>query len=105
MNFSYNTDRYLEIDIADFLWKLLMQWKAVLIICMIATLLFPSIKYAKDRIEYKADIAEKAEAKAQASKSVDEQIKAALSLLPVDQKEDVLFVVQQKDMIEEQKNM
>lgn len=103
MNFSYNTDRYLEIDIADFLWKLLMQWKAVLIICMIATLLFPSIKYAKDRIEYKADIAEKAEAEEQSSKSVDEQIEAALSLLPDDQREDVLFVAQQKDMIEEQK--
>lgn len=103
MDFSYNTDRYLEIDIADFFWKLLMQWKAVLALCIVLALLLPSLKYVNDVIEYKDEIAEKTEAKAQASKPVEEQIEAALGLLPVDQREDVLFVVQQKDMIEEQK--
>ena len=104
MNNSYNAPRAIEIDLKDLMWKLLMQWKAILLVCIAMALLVPGLKYAKDSNAYKAEIAEKKAAEEEASKPAEERIDAALKLLPADQREDVLFVVQQKDMVNVQKD-
>ncbi|MBR2706484.1 MAG: hypothetical protein IKE74_04500 [Mogibacterium sp.] len=103
MENSYNAPREIEIDLADLIWKLLMQWKAMLLVCIAMALLIPGIKYAKDSSAYKAELADKKKAEEEASKPVEDRIDAALKLLPADQREDVLFVVQQQDMVDVQK--
>lgn len=104
MDNNYNTPRVIEIDLKDLMWKLLIQWKAVLLVCIAMALLVPGIKYAKDSNAYKAELANKKKAEEEASKPAEERIDAELKLLPADQREDVLFVVQQQDMINIQKD-
>ena len=104
MNNSYNAPRAIEIDLKDLMWKLLMQWKAILLVCIAMALLVPGLKYAKDSNAYKTAIADKKKAEEESSKPVEERIDAALKLLPADQREDVLFVVQQQDMVNVQKD-
>ena len=104
MNNSYNAPRTIEIDLIDTMWKLLMQWKAILLVCIAMALLVPGIKYAKDSSAYKAELADKKKAEEEASKPTEDRIDAALKLLPADQREDVLFVVQQQDMVNVQKD-
>ena len=104
MNNNYNAPRAIEIDLKDLMWKLLMQWKAILLVCIAMALLVPGLKYAKDSNTYKAELADKKKAEEEASKPAEGRIDAALKLLPVDQREDVLFVVQQQDMINVQKD-
>lgn len=104
MNNSYNAPRVIEIDLKDLMWKLLMQWKAILLVCIAMAMLISGFKYVKDSNAYKAEITEKKKAEEEVSKPADERIDAALKLLPADQREDVLFVVQQKDMVNVQKD-
>ena len=104
MNNSYNQPRAIEIDLKDLMWKLLMQWKAILLVCIAMALLVPGLKYAKDSNAYKTAIADKKKAEEEVSKPAEERIDAALKLLPADQREDVLFVVQQQDMVSVQKD-
>ena len=104
MNNSYSTPRTIEIDLKDLIWKLLMQWKAILLVCIFMALLIPGIKYVKDSNAYKTALAEKKKAEEEASKPVEERIDAALKLLPAGQRDDVLFVVQQQDMVNVQKD-
>lgn len=104
MNNSYNVPRAIEIDLIDTMWKLLMQWKAVLLVCIAMALLVPGIKYARDNSAYKDKLADKNKAEEESSKPIEDRIDAALKLLPADQREDVLFVVQQQDMVNVQKD-
>ena len=104
MNNSYSAPRVIEIDLKDLMWKLLMQWKAILLVCIVMALLVPGLKYAKDSNAYKAELADKKKAEEEASKPAEERIDAALKLLPADQRADVLFVVQQQDMVNVQKD-
>ena len=104
MNNSYNAPREIEIDLVDLMWKLLMQWKAVLIVCILMALLVPGVKYVKDSKAYKAQLADKKKAEEQTSKPANERIESALKLLPADARDDVLFLIQQQEMIDTQKD-
>lgn len=101
---NYNPPQEIEIDLIDLMWKLLMQWKAILIVCIIMALLVPGVKYAKDSKAYKAALAEKKAAEEQASKPEEEQIEAALESLPAKDREDVMFIVQQQELADLQKD-
>lgn len=100
MNNYYNPPQEVEIDLIDVLWKLLMQWKAVLIVCIICALLVPGVKYAKDSEAYKAEAAKHKELEEQASMPLEERINDVLGALPADQTGDIEFILQQQDMID-----
>lgn len=92
-----------EFDLIDFLWKLMMQWKAILIVCIIMALLVPSVKYISDKSIYDSMVNEQIAAKKEASLPTDKRIEKVLNQLPVDQRGDVIFVMQQKELVKLQK--
>lgn len=103
MNNRYGAQFEIELNLIDLIWKLLMQWKAILILCVAMGILAPGIKYYKDNNAYKAELAARKEAEEQLSLPAEERIEAALSALPAEQHDDVLFAVQEQDLITKQK--
>lgn len=99
MNSYYSPSQEYEIDIHDFFWKLLMQWKAVLIVCLVMAFLVPGAKFLKDSRDYESTLAEQAEAEEEASLPMEERINAILDMLPAEDVSAVRFVVQQQDLI------
>ena len=104
MDNYYDPAKEIEIDLIDLMWKLLMQWKAILIVCIAMGLIVPGIKLAKDQAEYRSALAEKAAAEEQASKPTGERIEAALELLPAGDRQAVMLVVQQQEFADKQQD-
>lgn len=104
MNNYYDSTKTIVIDFADYLWKLVMQWKALLIVCIFMALLVPGTKYINDMRAYDNAIRNQSSSQADSSLSADERIEKALSQLPEDQRGDVLFVMQQREFIKLQKD-
>lgn len=103
MNNSYNEPKDINIDFIDYLWKLLMQWKVILIFCIAMAILVPGVKYLSDSKAYNAELANLKKIEDESSMPADERIEATLKSLPADQRSDVLFVVQQQAMVDAQK--
>ena len=99
MNKYNNTTSEVEIDLIDLMWKLLMQWKAILIACIFMALLVPGAKYMKDSNVYKAAVEEKAKLEAEASRPADERIEEALAPLNENDRGAVQLLLQQEDMV------
>ena len=93
-----------EIDLIDMFWKLLMQWKAILIVCIITALMASGAKYLMDSAAYTAFTEEQKKTEAEASRPQDERIAEVLGKLPTSEKSMVLLVLQQEDMIELQQD-
>lgn len=104
MENSYGTPKSIIIDISSVFWNLLMQWKALLLVCILVSLLVMGVKYCSDRGAYESELANQKASAEQSSKPADEQIENALSSLSPDQRDAVLFLVQQQDMIDTQKD-
>ena len=60
MNNRY-VPREIEIDLIEVIWRLLAQWKAILIIAIAFAVLMPSVMYIKDNRAYLAALKEKTE--------------------------------------------
>ena len=103
MNSIYNSSQEYEIDLIEFFWKLLMQWKAVLIVCIAMAVLVPGVKYLKDSKAYDASLAEKAKAEEDASLPVEERISKILETLPEDEASTVQYILEMQDQIALQK--
>lgn len=99
MNNDYATQREIEIDFIDLIWKLLMQWKVILFVCIAMGLLVPSVKYIRDKNAYEIELAKRKEAAAQASRPAEDRIEDALSSLSVDQRDDVLYLARQQEIL------
>ena len=104
MNNYFSSSKVFEIDLHDFFWKLLMQWKAILLICFAMALLIPGAKYLKDSKDYRDALTENEIAMKEASLSVEERISNVLNKLPADEAAAVQFVLQQQDLIENQQD-
>ena len=92
-----------EINLKDFIWDLLEQWKAVLIVALCTAILATGAKYFKDIERYKATL-EAANTVQEEYTSQDEHIEAILSELPEDDKEMVQLVLQQEAWLENQRD-
>lgn len=100
MNSSNKYPIEVEIDVFDILWKLLMQWKAILIACIITALLASGAKYLKDSKAYKSALSE-AEQTLLSKNSIttEERIADILDSLSPDQASPLLFILEQQEMI------
>ena len=103
MNNYNDQSRVIQIDFADFMWKLLMQWKAILLFCIVMAILVSGAKYAKDSKQYDKALLDQKKATQDISLSADERIEAALEALPAEQRTDVIFAVQQQELIKSYK--
>lgn len=66
-NNNYYTPVEMEIDLIELLWRMISQWKAILVCALTMALLVPSAVYLKDTRAYEA-------AQAEAEKAADELI-------------------------------
>ena len=100
-----NTNRQLlEIDFRELIYKLLSQWKAILIVSIAAALLICGLKHVRDVSAYKAEQEAAKIAEQQASVPLEERIATALEALPDEDREIVAFLVQEKRWINEQRD-
>lgn len=58
MNNKHQKPRGIELDLKDLAWKLLMQWKAILLVCLLCAVILPAAKYINDMKAYKAAVSE-----------------------------------------------
>jgi hypothetical protein len=93
-----------EIDLIDLLWKILMQWKAVLLVCIAMALIVPGIKYTKDKNDYQAALAAQKEAEAAASRPAEDRIEEALAPLSSDDRAGVVFLMNQRELLDQQRD-
>lgn len=98
MNTNYNPAAEVEIDLIDLMWKLLMQWKAILIVCIITALLVPGAKYIKDRKAYSAALEEQKQAEEESSRPAAERIEEALEPLSETDRSVIRILLQQEEM-------
>ena len=91
------------VNLKEVIWDLLLQWKAVLIVSLIAMLLVGGLKYAKDMNAYKS--AKDAAAAEQSEQiSPDQKIAGIMDALPADEQSTVEYLVMQEDWISAQKD-
>jgi len=102
MDSSYNPIKEFEIDLKDLFRKFLMQWKAVLTVCLLMALLVPCVMYFRDRSAYEAALADKAAAEEASSKTSEERIEAALAPLSASDRKAVLAAAEQQEFADEQ---
>ena len=104
MNNSYNAPRAIEIDLKDLMWKLLMQWKAILLVCIAMALLVTGAKHVNDTKAYKAALAERKTAEEQASRPAEERIADVLDVLPETDRQAVMLYVQMQESADRQQD-
>jgi len=92
------------IDLKDIFWKLMMQWKAVLAVCLIMGLLVPCVMYFRARSAYEVALADKAAAEEASSKTSEERIEAALAPLSDSDRKAVLVAAEQQEFVDEQQS-
>ena len=99
MNNQINPQRAADIDLKEVIWKLLSQWKAVILVSVAMAVLICGAKYVLDSKSYsKAEEAMK-NAESQADLSVDEKIEKQLEQLPSEERDALRVIIQQKKLL------
>lgn len=99
MNSKYKTSQEFEFDLLDLFWKFLMQWKAILAVCIAMALLVTGVKYISDSKAYEAALAEKAEAEKEAALSVEERIAKITDALPQSDRSTIQYILGMQDSL------
>lgn len=100
-NQSYR-QQTIELDYKEIIWKLLQQWKALLLIALLVAGLMAGAKYRNDQAAYNAAVQAKAEEEAQSTLPVDERIEMVLQTLADSERDSVMFVVSEKEWLNHQ---
>jgi len=103
--YGYNEDREVEIDLIDLIWKLLMQWKAMLIVCLLMALIVSGIKLIKDKDDYNAALERYKQLEGTASLTTEERIDAALSGLSADESAELEYLLTQQELMSQQREV
>lgn len=94
MYYATNEEPGTQISMRDLLWDLLGQWKAILIVAVVAACAFVGAKYLMDTKAYgEALQLEQAEEAARASMTKEEIVEAALAELPESERTGVEHVL------------
>ena len=94
-----NKDGY-TVNIADVIWDLLSQWKAILIVALLTALILTGIKYYKDTNAFNAAASNNIESEEMTGKSADDSINKVLNTLPDDERATVEYLVHQDDWMD-----
>ena len=95
MDYSVYEEPEGELNLKELMWDLLGQWKAILIVALLAAIIVPGAKYLKDTLDYKKALKQAEQTAAQASVSADEQIEGVLSSLSQEDRDAVSYLLQQ----------
>lgn len=102
MNNQSYKQQEIVIDIKDILWKLLSQWKAILLVSIVTALIVCGTGYLKDMRTYKAQQMADAEARKQSSLPAEERISDLLEALPEEDREAVQVLVREREWLSDQ---
>lgn len=97
---SNNRTKEIELDLVDLMWRLLGQWKTVLIAGIIGAVLCSSLVYVRDTRTYKEQVAA-AKEEVQSLDDIEGQIESALDALPDSDKPIVQQSLRRSDKINE----
>ena len=100
MNSKYKSSQEFEFDLLDLFWKFLMQWKAILAVCLAMAILVTGVRYVSDSRAYDAALAERAEAEAESSLSVEERIAKITDALPQNDRTTVMYILRLQESID-----
>lgn len=101
MNYQTNQRLESEFDLENCFWRLLSQWKAVLLISLVMAFLVSGAKHMKAMKSYnmmKDAKTETSEASERSEKSFDERIEDVMESLSDDDKGSVAYVIEQKEL-------
>lgn len=93
----------LKIDFREILWDLASQWKAVLLVALIMSVLVCCGKHVKDMQSYEAEIQAAKEAAEQALIPPEERIESIMQALPDSERDVVNLIVSEKEWIAKEK--
>ncbi len=91
-----------RIGLSDVLWGLLDQWKAMLLCAVLAAVLVPSIKFAKDSISHKQKLASEQGQSQQVEVVKDESIEQVLAELKEEDASAIKTILQQQQLADMQ---
>ena len=105
-NSGYQMTEYeQELDLKKILWELVSQWKAILIVAVVFSLLVAGGKFLSERNTYRENLAQKTDTEDKMSGlTAEERISTIIDSLPPDEVSDVIFVLNQEEMIEQQRD-
>lgn len=103
MSNSFNQQPVTEINLKELFWKMLTQWKALLIVSLIMALLLCGTKHVKDVHAYNDELEAQKKAEKQATLSLDERMEKAMEMLPNDEAESVCYLLREQEWLNTQK--
>ena len=103
MNETKYMQQLVELDIKEAIWKLLSQWKALLLTAVIVALLMGAAAYIKDTRAYESAVEAAKQAEAEQSVSADERLENALSSVTAEDRSVIEQILRQKRLINEEK--
>ena len=103
MNNQSYKQQEIVIDIKDILWKLLSQWKAILLVSIVTALIVCGTGYLKDMRAYKAQQMADAEARKQSSLPAGDRISDLLEALPEEDREAVQELIREREWLSDQR--
>ena len=93
----------MEIDLKYIIWKLLSQWKAVLLVALLAAALLCGLKHSKDVKAYNEKMAAQNENAKKAEMSLEDRIAEVMDVLPAEDRGSVTYMIEQKEMANDYK--
>ena len=93
----------MEVDIAELVWKILEQWKAILLMAIVMSCAVCGSEHIKDMKVYNAEVSKKAEAEAQKNIPADERINSLLNSLSFEDMNDANMVIREKEWLSKQR--
>ena len=98
-----NNQKELLLDFKDLLWKLLQQWKAIVLFSLLMSFVVVGAKYFKDCNEYNDQSAKQKEMESISSLSQEEQISRIVKDLSDNERQTIIYVVNEKEKVYQQK--
>ncbi|MBR2674871.1 MAG: hypothetical protein IKE52_05395 [Mogibacterium sp.] len=103
MNNRNYQQQIIEIDLREVFWRLLSQWKALLLVAVLMAALVCAAKYSSDTKAYNAIIDAQTEETKIEELSAEERIENMLSDFSVSERETVEYVVHEKEWLAKQR--
>ena len=101
MNNHIRQEQVMELDLKEFIWDMLSQWKAILIVSLLIAALVCGVRYFNDNASYNSAVEAQKEKE---SLSKDEKITSIVNTLPSDKQEAIWLVMHEKKWIENHKD-
>ena len=93
----------MTLDLKDTLWRLLSQWKAVVVFSLIAAMLICGIKHSEDVRKYNAAVSEAEAAAKRAELPLEERIRDLVDTLPEEERMPVYYVLDEQNWLDSEK--